>query len=149
MTRDDPRALSDAGVNRDQAFRQYEADLAQQLKRVCLAGVDVADEDVGEKSAQLGHVEPGQSRQGQLSGRFEDGAEHRHRRLVYAGQTTNPGHTGKTLSTVPRIAAGTSTAVSLAPCSRNVYRENDGSNGSEEGQGEREILDHSSELIKT
>jgi len=92
MTRDEPRALRDAGIYRDQAIWQNEADLTQQLKRVLLGGVDIADEEVGAESAELGHVEPGECRHGQLSGRFEDGAEHRHHCLIYAGQTTNAGH---------------------------------------------------------
>jgi NADPH-dependent curcumin reductase CurA len=51
MTGTTPSARCDARVNGDQAIRQHEAELADQLKSIISDGVDVADKEIGSKCA--------------------------------------------------------------------------------------------------
>jgi len=66
-------------IDGDQALRQHEADLAQELQRIDGDAVDVAHEHVRGESSQFGDLEMCERRERQLTGRFEDIAEKRHR----------------------------------------------------------------------
>ena len=56
MTGTTPSAFCDARVNGDQAIRQHEADLADQLKSINADLVDVTDKEIGSKFADAGDV---------------------------------------------------------------------------------------------